>query len=144
VSYFWPSAITIPFHRTTLHPKPPQTWPTMGKSAKLHKRVVRKTSFPRRQISAKLPRSYCIQTKKLKSSSSLSSSSNPTPIGPSSRTQVQSAKKRSTLKGKATKDKNSSNTGDGVLGGADYVSLLMGGRKKAKEEAQKLPKDDAI
>jgi len=57
---------------------------------------------------------------------------------------VQSAKKRSTLKGKATKDKNSSNTGDGVLGGADYVSLLMGGRRKAKEEAQKLPKDDAI
>jgi len=57
---------------------------------------------------------------------------------------VQSAKKRSTLKGKATKDKNSSNTDDGVLGGADYVSLLMGGRRKAKEEAQKLPKDDAI
>jgi hypothetical protein len=30
--------------------------------------------------------------------------------------------------------------GDNVLGGADYVSLLLGGRKKAKAEAEKLPK----
>ncbi|PSR71988.1 hypothetical protein PHLCEN_2v12198 [Hermanssonia centrifuga] len=28
-----------------------------------------------------------------------------------------------------------------VLGGADYVGLLMGGRKKAREEAAKLPQD---
>ncbi|TFK40769.1 hypothetical protein BDQ12DRAFT_721386 [Crucibulum laeve] len=87
----------------------------MGRSAKLHKRV----------------------SKKVKSTApggSSSSSSAP------AQTQAQAAKKKATLKGKAsTKGK-----GDGpVLGGADYVSLMMGGRKKAREEAAKLPKDDS-
>jgi hypothetical protein len=30
----------------------------------------------------------------------------------------------------------------GLLGGADYVALMMGGRRKAREEAKKLPKDN--
>jgi len=30
----------------------------------------------------------------------------------------------------------------GVLGGADYVSMMMGGRKKARQEAAKLPSDE--
>ena len=29
-----------------------------------------------------------------------------------------------------------------MLGGADYVSLLLGGRRKAQEEAEKLPRDE--
>lgn len=29
-----------------------------------------------------------------------------------------------------------------VLGGADYVTLMMGGRRKAREEAIKLPEDE--
>jgi len=29
----------------------------------------------------------------------------------------------------------------GVLGGADYVSIMMGGRRKARQEAAKLPND---
>ena len=52
----------------------------------------------------------------------------------------QEQKKKANLKSKATKRKE----GDGpVLGGADYVELMMGSRRKAREEAQKLPKDDA-
>jgi hypothetical protein len=44
------------------------------------------------------------------------------------------------------KDKSGSKRKQGasqgnVLGGADYVSLMMGGRKKARDEAEKLPKE---
>ncbi|PPQ65389.1 hypothetical protein CVT26_000014 [Gymnopilus dilepis] len=88
----------------------------MGKSAKLHKRV-----------------------KKVKSSTSTSASSN-TAAGSSSATQVQAAKKRSKLKAKAAKGSSSSEKG--VLGGADYLTLLEGSRKKIAEEAKKLPRDD--
>ncbi|EPQ51038.1 hypothetical protein GLOTRDRAFT_49381 [Gloeophyllum trabeum ATCC 11539] len=49
------------------------------------------------------------------------------------------SRKKANLKDKAGKRKSS----DGpVLGGADYVDLMMGGRRKAKVEAAKLPKDD--
>jgi len=89
----------------------------MGKSAKLHKRV----------------------SKKLKSNISTTT----TPIASSSRTQVDLAKKRSSLKEKVKKDKTSASSRGGVLGDADYVSLMMGGRKKAREEAKKLPRDSA-
>ncbi|KAK7690260.1 hypothetical protein QCA50_006915 [Cerrena zonata] len=55
-------------------------------------------------------------------------------------TAPQEQKKKANLKSKATKRKE----GDGpVLGGADYVSLMMGSRKKARQEAAKLPKEDA-
>jgi len=90
----------------------------MGKSAKLHKRV----------------------SKKLKSNTSTTTS---TPIASSSRTQVESAKKRSSLKEKVKKDKALASSGGGVLGDADYVSLMMGSRTKAREEAKKLPRDSA-
>jgi len=90
----------------------------MGKSAKLHKRV----------------------SKKLKSNISTTTS---TPTASSSRTQVDLAKKRSSLKEKVKKDKTSASSRGGVLGDADYVSLMMGGRKKAREEAKKLPRDSA-
>ena len=47
-------------------------------------------------------------------------------------------KKKSNLKSKAQRRKSGS---EGyVLEGADYVELLMGSRKKAREEAAKLPK----
>jgi len=41
------------------------------------------------------------------------------------------------LKEKKVKDKPTHAT-NGVLGDADYVSLMMGGRRKAKQEAEKL------
>ena len=77
--------------------------------------------------------------KKIKSSS--------TPLGSTTsgtstvHAQAQAAKKRAGLKDKASaRRKGDSTPGDNVLGGADYVSLLLGGRKKAKEEGGKLPK----
>ena len=48
-------------------------------------------------------------------------------------------KKKAGLKAKAARRKGPSE--GHVLGGADYVELLMGSRKKAREEAAKLPKD---
>ncbi|KAI0081616.1 hypothetical protein K474DRAFT_1587395 [Panus rudis PR-1116 ss-1] len=51
----------------------------------------------------------------------------------------QEQKKRAGLKAKAHRRKDGSE--GHVLGGADYVELLMGSRRKAREEAAKLPKD---
>ncbi|KAH6912676.1 hypothetical protein BKA70DRAFT_1422248 [Coprinopsis sp. MPI-PUGE-AT-0042] len=56
----------------------------------------------------------------------------------SSRAQVQASKKKASLKAKASTSKSEKRDGH-VLGGADYVSLMMGGRRKAREEAAKLP-----
>ncbi|KAE9393872.1 hypothetical protein BT96DRAFT_923830 [Gymnopus androsaceus JB14] len=81
----------------------------MGRSAKLHKRVKPKINS--------------------------ATSSQPTPA----QIQVQAAKKKATVKEKTAKNASMRKEGDRVLGGADYVSLLMGGRKKAREEGAKLP-----
>lgn len=52
---------------------------------------------------------------------------------------VQAARKRADLKSKSkSKPSSSKGPGEHVLGGADYVTLLMGGRKKAAGEALKL------
>ncbi|KAI6030897.1 hypothetical protein F5J12DRAFT_713316 [Pisolithus orientalis] len=59
-------------------------------------------------------------------------------------TEIQSAKKRADLRSKAkNKGKSAAKGADGghVLAGADYVTLMMGGRRKAAEEALKLPPD---
>ncbi|KAF4617593.1 hypothetical protein D9613_005952 [Agrocybe pediades] len=89
----------------------------MGKSAKLHKRV----------------------PKKVKSSTSSSANQNTSAAASSSRNQVEQAKKKSNLKAKS---KGSSTSEKGVLGGADYLAILHGSRKRAMEEAKKLPRDD--
>ncbi|KAF9046553.1 hypothetical protein BJ165DRAFT_1527637 [Panaeolus papilionaceus] len=86
----------------------------MGKSAKLHKRVPKKTKT--------------------------GSSSGNNPTGTSSAAQVQAAKKRANLKAKSSSSKGENGE---LLGGADYVTLMMGGRRKAREEAKKLPKSDS-
>lgn len=86
----------------------------MGKSAKLHKRI----------------------PKRLKSSSSSSATSTAT----TSQSQVHMAKKRATLKEKAGKG-NTAHDSKRVLGDVDYVALMMGGRRKAKQEAEKLAHD---
>jgi len=89
----------------------------MGKSAKLHKR----------------PKNL------KKPSTGASSNAAAAVVGGGAQAQAQSAKKKAGLKQKAA----SKSTGEGghVLGGADYVSLMMGSRKKAREEAAKLPRD---
>jgi len=40
------------------------------------------------------------------------------------------------------KTKSAGKGEDRLLGGADYVSLMMGGRRKAREETKKLPNDE--
>ncbi|KAJ6508492.1 hypothetical protein C8R45DRAFT_967594 [Mycena sanguinolenta] len=86
----------------------------MGKSAKLHKRTPKSSKKP---------------------STSASASAAAAVVG-GPKVQAQSAKKKAGLKQKAM----STSTGD-VLRSADYVSLMMGGRKKAREEAAKMPKN---
>ncbi|KAF7346587.1 hypothetical protein MSAN_01886900 [Mycena sanguinolenta] len=85
----------------------------MGKSAKLHKRTPKSSKKP---------------------STSASSSAAAAVVG-GPKVQAQSAKKKAGLKQKAA----STGTGD-VLRSADYVSLMMGSRKKVREEAAKMPK----
>ncbi|KAJ3717159.1 hypothetical protein C8R42DRAFT_678098 [Lentinula raphanica] len=95
----------------------------MGRSAKVHKRV----------------------SKKVKSSAN-------TQVPSQTEQQLQASKKKATLKekskqatGSSAKINNEGSTRQGghVLGGADYVSLLMGGRRKAREEGAKLPRGDS-
>ncbi|KZT27369.1 hypothetical protein NEOLEDRAFT_1176793 [Neolentinus lepideus HHB14362 ss-1] len=50
-----------------------------------------------------------------------------------------SSSRKANLKGKTGKRNN--NEGH-VLGGADYVDLMMGGRRRARAEAAKLPQDE--
>jgi len=87
----------------------------MGRSAKFHKRT-KKTSAPT------TPTGH--------------PATKPSSAAPS----AQEQKKRAGLKAKIVKHRKE---GDGpVLGGADYVDLMFGGRRKAMEEAAKLPRDD--
>ncbi|KAJ3777516.1 hypothetical protein EV361DRAFT_893736 [Lentinula raphanica] len=93
----------------------------MGRSAKVHKRV----------------------SKKVKSSAN-------TQVPSQTEQQLQASKKKATLKEKSKQassakinNEGSIRQGGHVLGGADYVSLLMGGRRKAREEGAKLPRGDS-
>lgn len=103
----------------------------MGKSAKLHKRVVRLSS----SLCLFLLINTCYQPKKLKSSSQSSSQST------SAQNHAQNAQKKASRKNLAAKAKGGKSEGP-ILGGADYVTLMMSGRRKAQEEAIKLPPED--
>ncbi|KAJ3814071.1 hypothetical protein EV368DRAFT_81032 [Lentinula lateritia] len=96
----------------------------MGRSAKVHKRVAKKI-----KTSSNTPSQYPTQTEQ--------------------QLQLQASRKKATLKEKTKQAAKSTNTpqpvrkeGEHVLGGVDYVSLLMGGRKKAREEGGKLSRGD--
>jgi hypothetical protein len=54
---------------------------------------------------------------------------------------VTTAKKRTTLKERVSSKKPADHN---LLGGADYVSLLLGGRRKAGLEAAKLAPPDSV
>ncbi|ESK95784.1 hypothetical protein Moror_12396 [Moniliophthora roreri MCA 2997] len=91
----------------------------MGRSAKVHKRVQKKNK------------------------TSISSFSTPAASNaPSQAQHLHVAKKKANLKEKAkataTASQSKRKEGGRVLGDVDYVSLMMGGRRKAKEEAAKL------
>ncbi|KAF7314555.1 hypothetical protein MKEN_00928800 [Mycena kentingensis (nom. inval.)] len=83
----------------------------MGKSAKLHKRT-KKTA---------------------------SSASKPLPavVAAPPQAQAQAAKKKASHK---QKRKNTGTSGP-ILGGADYLTIMSGSRRRAREEAAKLPPD---
>ncbi|KAI6166582.1 hypothetical protein EDD17DRAFT_1175153 [Pisolithus thermaeus] len=124
----------------------------MGRSAKVHKRVVSLMSTHAHPGAERLhPLAIAPQKRTTKPQSqpapppepkSKTKSSGPT----TTETVVQSAKKRADLRLKAkNKGKSATKGADGghVLGGADYVTLMMGGRRKAAEEALKLPPKDS-
>jgi hypothetical protein len=77
-----------------------------------------------------------LQTKK--ASSSATTQSKPAAVHVQA-TVAEAKKKASAKKKAATPRKNAEGP---VLGGADYVTIAMGGRRKAHAEAKKLPVDD--
>lgn len=100
----------------------------MGRSAKFLKKA--------RFHSIRAPFSLIYFPKVKKSTSGASQSTNkPTAVSVTAE-----QKKKAGLKAKAYKRKPGSE--GHVLGGADYVGLMMGGRRRAREEAAKLPQDD--
>lgn len=116
----------------------------MGRSAKVHKRAV-STSKPLCNQQNAYRRSQ--QAKKTTSTTSVATStSKPTISAAAERTQVfAQSKKKAGLKVKAKEKGTPTETvikGSGnLLGGADYVDLMMGTRKQARQEAAKLHKD---
>lgn len=54
---------------------------------------------------------------------------------------MQNAQKKATRKSRVANAKGGKSEGP-VLGGADYVTLMLGGRRKAQEEAAKLPREE--
>lgn len=112
----------------------------MGKSAKVHKRTVR--TFP--PFHARLsPHAYASihpSQKKTASGASLTTPpSKPTPV-----VEASAAKKKASTRNKGrVKRPRPPGAGESgpVLGGADYVDMLLGSRRREREEAQKLPRD---
>ncbi|KAI0755349.1 hypothetical protein C8Q80DRAFT_1095598 [Daedaleopsis nitida] len=93
----------------------------MGRSAKFLKRQNKKTTSTARSVSQPTVTPTAKQT--------------------IATTTIQEQKKRAGLKEKAKASKHRRD-GDGpVLGGADYVELMLGSRRKAAVEAAKLPTD---
>lgn len=98
----------------------------MGKSAKVHKRTSQR------------------KTASGASTALTAAPSKPAPVAVAS---AAAKKKASTRKGRAKRPRPSgaagaSGSGSGpVLGGADYVDIMLGSRRRAREEAQKLPRD---
>ncbi|KAI0820460.1 hypothetical protein BC628DRAFT_1330340 [Trametes gibbosa] len=91
----------------------------MGRSAKFHKR----------------------QSKKTTSGSGPSSSAHTPAPKPTKAATPAEQKKRAGLKEKAGKHRRSGDDAGPVLGGADYVELMLGGRRRARAEAAKLPRE---
>jgi hypothetical protein len=102
----------------------------MGKSAKIHKRTKKKTSSD---------------------GGASTTLTTPTTTKPAQQAAIASAAKKTKLKGKrgklAARSSSSGGVGGGggplgVLGGADYVDIMMGSRRREREEALKLPRDE--
>ncbi|KAH9830805.1 uncharacterized protein C8Q71DRAFT_862252 [Rhodofomes roseus] len=90
----------------------------MGRSAKFHKKPPKKPT----------------------SGGTATTISHPPPKSAASALTPQEQKKRVGLKAKAGKRRKDAE--GPVLGGADYVDLMLGGRRKAMVEATRLPQED--
>jgi hypothetical protein len=132
----------------------------MGKSAKVHKRSVRPPqNLPYRiknkqqslllfhsiptaayyHLLINLPPS---RTQQKKRTSNAGTSTTPTPAVQAAASVASAAKKKDKLNKRAKLRSGSSTGGHGhVLGGADYVDMMMGSRRREREEALKLPRD---
>jgi len=120
----------------------------MGRSAKLHKRVVSsfipsieiyQTGYYQHKNTNTNP-SQSNLTSRPQSTASTNSTNRKTTSTPAG------SKKRKDLKSKVARQPSSGARED-LLNGADYVTLMLGGRRKAKEEAKKLqalPPDGAL
>ncbi|KAF8270829.1 hypothetical protein EI94DRAFT_704071 [Lactarius quietus] len=107
----------------------------MGKSAKVHKRTV-SASSPYGTVPHTYACTHSSQRKIVSGASLTTPSSKPAPVA-----QASAAKKKAS-KGRAKRPRPSGTGGSGpVLGGADYVDILLGSRRREREEAQKLPRD---
>lgn len=107
----------------------------MGRSAKLHKRVVSNADTSQIFLVIQFR-----QPKKPK----LHGPGNPMSNAQSApQSQAQKAKKRATIKGQVGARKSGPESGEGVLGGADYVALMTGGRRKARQEVEKLSRGES-
>ncbi|KAI6129966.1 hypothetical protein EV401DRAFT_1851914 [Pisolithus croceorrhizus] len=110
----------------------------MGRSAKVHKRVVSLMSTHAHPGAERLhPLAIAPQKRTTKPQSQPAP-----PPEPKSKTKSSGPTTTETAKNKG---KSATKGADGghVLGGADYVTLMMGGRRKAAEEALKLPPKDS-
>ncbi|KAF8599194.1 hypothetical protein BDV93DRAFT_315633 [Ceratobasidium sp. AG-I] len=113
----------------------------MGKSAKLHKRKGKSSSSAatnaKSQSNSAAPQPQPLQ--RTAKSQSNSAAAQPQPL---QRTAKASETKTKAEKLRDMKAKSKLHREGHVLGGADYVTLMMGGRAKARQEAEKLPIED--
>ncbi|KAM5538597.1 hypothetical protein V8D89_007626 [Ganoderma adspersum] len=106
----------------------------MGRSAKFHKRQDKKKTSSAGSGSAPAQRPAAVPHHLKSKPKATAAAAAPTP---------KEQKKRAGLKDKAkgsTRRREGDRDGP-VLGGADYVELMLGGRRKAAAEAAKLPQD---
>ena len=113
----------------------------MGRSAKVHKRAV---CSPVHLSLVQNPHSVTKLQKKASLSAQTKTTSSAPAVHVEKTAAVASSKKKAGLKEKAAAatGKRKPGTEGRVLGGADYVDVMMGGRRKAKSEVLRLPMDE--
>ncbi|KAN0123458.1 hypothetical protein V8E52_002790 [Russula decolorans] len=101
----------------------------MGKSAKIHKRTKKQTSNAGTSTTPTSKPAAVHTAAAAAAAASVSSAAK--------KAKLKKGNKRVKLRSTAT-----GATGGHVLGGADYVDIMMGSRRRGREEALKLPRDD--
>jgi len=124
----------------------------MGRSAKLHKRAKRpaganiafstsssSTKTLHRDNDPSTTTTLPAVTRQLSAQDEVSSAKKKAGLKAKVRAKVKA--KTKPVSGEPSLPSSSGTTTEYVLGGADYVELMMGSRKRAREEAAKLPTD---